>query len=282
MRSSASFAASRFQHLEAAGYGPAQMRQHVGAQFFVALGFRRLALERVDLAADFFQDVEHARQILFRAFELRFGQALAGFVFADAGGFFDDGAAVGWLVGKNLADAALLDDGVAFRAEAGAHEEILNVAQAGGFAVDQVFAFARAVEAAGDGDLGGLVRMAVSVGVGFRGAMRSASGSAMRQGDLGHAERLAVAGAGEDDVFHAGAAQALGALLAEDPTDGVAEVGFSAAVRAHDGGDAGAVEAHFGAIVERLEALDIDALELEQNLALHTIIETHLGGTNQS
>ena len=102
------------------------------------------------------------------------------------------------------------------------------------------------------------------------------------QGDLGEAQRLALAGAGEDDVFHAGAAQAFGALLAEDPTDGVAEVGFSAAVGAHDGGDAGAVEAHFGAIVERLEALDIDALELEQNLALHISIETHLGGTNQS
>jgi hypothetical protein len=29
------------------------------------------------------------------------------------------------------------------------------------------------------------------------------------------------------------------------------------------------VEAHFGAIVERLKALDIDAFELEQNLALH-------------
>jgi hypothetical protein len=42
------------------------------------------------------------------------------------------------------------------------------------------------------------------------------------------------------------------------------------------------VEAHFGAIVERLKALDIDALELEQNLALHISIETHLGGTNQS
>ena len=54
--------------------------QHFGAQLFVALGFRGLALERIRLAADFFQNVEHARQILFGAFELRFGQALARFV----------------------------------------------------------------------------------------------------------------------------------------------------------------------------------------------------------
>ena len=71
-----------------------------------------------------------------------------------------------------------------------------------------------------------------------------------RQRDLRHAERLALARAGEDHVFHARAAQALGALLAQHPTDGVAQVGFSTAVRAHDGGDAGAVEPHLGSVVE--------------------------------
>ena len=151
------------QHLEAAGNRLAQMRHHLRAQFLIAPGLRRLPLERIDLAADFFQNVEHARKILPRAFELRFGQALARFVFADAGGFFDDGAAVGRFVRKNLADAALLDDGVAFRAQAGAAEQILNVAQAGGAAVDQVFAFAGAVQAAGDGDLFGLRMRVVRV-----------------------------------------------------------------------------------------------------------------------
>ena len=66
---------------------------------------------------------------------------------------------------------------------------------------------------------------------------------------------LAVARAGEDHVFHAGAAQALGGLFAQHPTDGVAQVGFSAAVRPDDGRDAGAVEPHFGAIAKRLETL---------------------------
>ena len=70
----------------------------------------------------------------------------------DAGGFFDDGAAVLRLGAENLADAALLDDGVAFRPEAGAHEDVLNVAQAGRAAVDQVFAFAGTEQAASDGD----------------------------------------------------------------------------------------------------------------------------------
>ena len=141
------------QHPESPGHGLAQERHHLRAQFLVAPRLGRLPLERIHLPRDFFQDVEHARQVLLGAFELGFGQPLARLVLADAGGFFDDRAAVGRLVGKNLADAALLDDGVAFRPEAGAHEQVLDVAQAGGLAVDQVFAFAGPVQAARDGDL---------------------------------------------------------------------------------------------------------------------------------
>ena len=37
------------------------------------------------------------------------------------------------------------------------------------------------------------------------------------EGDLGHAGGLAVAGAGEDHIFHADAAQALGRLFAQHP-----------------------------------------------------------------
>ena len=53
----------------------------------------------------------------------------------------------------------------------------------------------------------------------------------------------------EDHVLHALAAQALGALLAEHPRDGVDDVALAAAVGADDGGDAG-VEGELGAIGE--------------------------------
>ena len=95
---------------------------------FDAWRFRELAW-RLDF---FFQDVEHAREIFvsrFRSFDL--GQALTRFIFPDASGFLDNGAAVGRFIGKDLPDAALFDDGVTFGAEAGAHEEILDVAQTG-------------------------------------------------------------------------------------------------------------------------------------------------------
>ena len=97
---------------------------------------------------------------------------------------------------------------------------------------------------------------------------------------MGHAERLSIAGAGENHVLHAGAAEALGALLAEDPADGIAEVRFSAAVRADDGGDAGTVESHVGAVVKRLEALDIDAFKFEHGSPFS--LDVHSGGVTPS
>ena len=72
---------------------PAQMRHHFRAQLLVAPRFGRLPLQRIHLPADFFQNVEHARKILPRAFQLRFGQTLARLVFPDARRFLDDGCA---------------------------------------------------------------------------------------------------------------------------------------------------------------------------------------------
>ena len=239
-----------------AGEHHAQAGIQLGLELAVALGLGCLPLERIHLAGDFLQDVVDARQILLGAFQLGFGQALAGLELGDAGGLFDDRAAVLRLGAENLADAALLDDGVAFRPEAGAHEEVLDIAQAGGAAVDQVFAFARAVQAAGDGDFRVLRRMSVFHGLQLvRGVLVVDVGVHQRHGDVGHAERLAVARAGENHVFHAGAAQALGGLLAQHPTDGIADVGLAAAVGPDDGGDPFPVEAQFGAIAKGLESL---------------------------
>ena len=72
--------------------------------------------------------------------------------------------------------------------------------------------------------------------------------------NLGHTGGLAVASAGEDDVLHLDAAEGFGGLLAEDPGDGIGDVGLAAAVGSDDGGDAFAGELDLGAITEGLEA----------------------------
>ena len=134
----------------------AQLGAHLVAQLGVALGLRGLPLQRVHLASDFVEDVVDAREVLLGVFEAGFRQTLARFELGDAGGLFDDGAAVGGLAAENLTDAALLDDGVGFRAETGAHEDVLNVAQAAELAVEQILALAGTEQAARDGDLAGL------------------------------------------------------------------------------------------------------------------------------
>ena len=203
------------------------------------------------MAADFFEDVEDTGEILLGAFELGFGETAFGFEAGDAGSFFDDGAAVSGAGGEDLADAALLDDGVGFRSEAGAHEDVLDVAETGLLAVDEIFTVAGAEQSAGDNQFA-----AFFDGLGDEGGDGAVGGGEIHQrkdgvdggiekgeGDAGHAHGLAVAGAGKDDIFHAGSAEAFGGLFTEDPVDGVAQVGFAAAVRPDDGGDASATEA---------------------------------------
>ena len=117
----------------AAGEDDAEAGAELVAEGAVTLGLGGLALERVHLAGDFFEDVVDAGEVLAGGFEAEFGEALLGLEASDAGGLFEDGAAVEGLGAEELADALLADDGVGLAAEAGAHEDVLNVAEAADF-----------------------------------------------------------------------------------------------------------------------------------------------------
>ena len=84
--------------------------------------------------------------------------------------------------------------------------------------------------------------------------------SRQAQAHLGGGAGLAGIAAVEDDVFHLLAAQALGALLAEHPRNGVGDVALAAAVGADDGGDA-LVEGQLRAVGKRLEAGNLETFE---------------------
>ena len=72
--------------------------------------------------------------------------------------------------------------------------------------------------------------------------------------DLGDAHRGALHRAVEDAVRHALGAEELVALFAQDPGDGIHDIGFAAAVGADDAGDPRAAEGDVGLLAERLKA----------------------------
>ena len=87
-------------------------------------------------------------------------------------------------------------------------------------------------------------------------------------GHVGHAQGLALTGARENHVFHAGSAQGFGGLFSQHPSDGIAEVGLAAAIRSDDGGDALTVESQLGALAKGFKSLQFDAFEFQQSIAL--------------
>src|SRR6185503_9808163 len=141
------------------GFALAPREQHLlpppqlVAQPLVAPRLRRLALQRAALLLHLEHDVVHAREVLLRGLELQLRGAAARLVLGDARRFLDQLAAIGRPRAENHADLPLLDDGVGLGAEARVHEQLVDVAQPADFAVDQVFALARAIEPARDLDV---------------------------------------------------------------------------------------------------------------------------------
>ena len=157
----------------------------------------------------------------------------------DAGGLLDHRAPVLGARVQHRVELALPDDHVLLTTDTGVGEEILDVEQPAGRAVELVLRVTLAEERAGDRDLGELDR-------------EQPRGVVDRERDLGAAERGTIGGAREDDVVHLAAAQRARALRAEHPRHRVDEVRLARAVRAHHDGHAG-LELEGGLVGERLE-----------------------------
>ena len=138
----------------------------------------------------------------------------------DARRLLKDLPAVGALDGQNLVDAPLADDGIAFPAQARVHEQLVDVLQAAGPAVNVVFALSGAVIPAGHRHLRLL-------------HLEDALGVVQHKGDLGEAQALALFRAVEDHVLHLGSSEGAGGLFPHHPADGVGDIGFAGTVGAH-------------------------------------------------
>jgi hypothetical protein len=223
------------------GHVEADGPQLVG-QSGVGAGGGGLALEWPDLAFDFTDQVEEALQVLLGGGQAALGPLAATPELEDAGRLFDHGPTV---FGPRLQDGvevALADDDVLLTTDPGVGEQLLDVEEATGRAVDRVLAVARPEQGPGDGDLGevrGQLARTVVDG----------------EGDLGPAERRPVGRAHEDDVLHLGRAHGARSLGAEHPGHGVDDVRLAAPVGADDDRDAG-LEFEHRRVGEGLESFE--------------------------
>ncbi len=230
----------------AAEQDPVQQLAVFLVDLLVAAGGAGLALERAQRAVELGDDVVDAQQVGEGLLELDLGDPLALAVAGDAGRLLDQAAPLLRLAREDHADLALLDHRIGADAQAGVHQEVLDVAQPHLLAVDPVAAFAAPEDLPLHHDHA--VDRVLGRGVGLEG-----------EADLGHPHRRPFVGAVEDDVFHLVAAQALGRLLAEHPGDRVRQVRLAAAVGPDDRGDARR-EAHLDLFEERFEPGDLETV----------------------
>ena len=195
----------------------------VGLELAVAPGHFGLRLQLFQLAVEFAQDVFDAGQVLARVGQAVFGLAAPFLVARHPGRLFQEHPQFFGARLDQAVDHALADDGVAAGAQAGAQEDVVDVAAADLLVVDEVAAGAVAGQHAAHRD--------------FRVGAPLAGGAPLAVVEhhfhRGPRRRLAVAGAVENDVLHGLAAQFRGLGLAQHPAHGINDVRFSAAIGTH-------------------------------------------------
>ncbi len=215
----------------------------------VPLGRAGLAFEMLKLPVEFLADVVEPVQVFPGVANAVLRLPATLLVLRDSRGFLQVDPQIFGFSLNQLADHALLDDGVAARPEAGAEEDVHDVPAPAFVAVQEVGGLGFPGDLTPDRDFG--VRRVL--------AADPAVFVAEDQLDAGNRRGLAGVGAVEDDVGEVLAAQLLRRTLPHDPANGVDDVGLAAAVGANDGAPI-AGEDDGCRIDERLEASELDLL----------------------
>ena len=221
------------------------------AEPFVALALPRLPPQALDLRIDVLEHVLDADEIVLRPFEPQFRFVSARMQSGDARRLLQHQPPRGGLGRDDLANLALPHHRGRAGAGGGVGEQQLHVARARFPPVDAIGGSLVALDPAYDLDRLGIVE----------GGGRAAVGIVERQPDFGDVSRWAAPGAREDHVLHAGGAHVLVRILAHDPAHGLDEIGFAAAVRTDDPGQA-RLDLEFGRIAKTLESGHAQPLEL--------------------
>ena len=219
------------QLFQPGGMGLIVHQEHIDLQTFhflpgiqIDLCLLRLLLQRSHLALQFGQDIPDPDQVLLFTVQLADRGHFAPLELDNAGGFIEKLPAVLRLVGQDPVDLALTDDGIAFLADAGIVEHLIDIPQPAGQAVDHVFALTAAVKTPGYCDL--VIR-----------DRQDMVRIVQRNRHIGKAQGPPQLGAGKNDILHGMSPQLFDLLLAQNPADRVGDIALAAAVGADDGRD---------------------------------------------
>ena len=210
----------------------------------VPLGALALPRQAAHLARHLVDQVVQPLQIARRLLEAAFRRAATIAIEADARRLLEQLAPIVGTIGEQRVDHLALDHDAGAGAEPRATQQVGDVAQAAGRAVEEVVAVARAREPARDHDF--LERDGEDPLV-----VREV------QRDFGHVHRTPRRRALEDHLVHLRAAHEARALLAEHPAHGVGHVRLAASVRTDDRRHA-RLEHQMRGVREGLEAVELE------------------------
>ena len=198
------------------------------------------------------EEILHPQQVGLGRLQLQFGLMPARLQAADARRLLEQTAPIGRLGVHDRADPALTDDRRAVRARSGIGEQDLDVARPHFPAVHPEHRSGAAADPPR--------QLQLVVVAQLRQGQRRA---AQMQLHLRQVERRPGDGAGEDHGVHLVAAQAARRCLAHHPAQGIDQIGFAAAIGAHDAGQP-RLDQQLGRMPERLEAGEAELGDLHR------------------
>ena len=210
------------------------------AQFLELLRLAHLTLQGADLTLHLPEDVCLAQEILLGLLDLPQRLLAVRLELRDTCGFLEYRTTVFRLGRQNRVNLPLRHYRIRTRANASAHEEVLDVPESTRLFVEEVFAGTVAIYAPRD-------RHFMIVGPQFLLAVGKC------YIHFRETERFARVRPVEDYIHKFGASQSRGALLAQNPADCIGDIGFSASVRADDSYKS-RIECEPGLVGETLEA----------------------------
>jgi hypothetical protein len=215
----------------------------------IALGATHLLLDTWDLLFELNEQIVDAKRVGSRLIQTSLRLALPRAIARCTRDALEQFATFFRFRRQDCVNFALRNNGGKLSRKPSSHEEVGDIAEPHLRLIEEEFALAGTVRAPCNRK--------------FRKRHRQgAVGIVEGQGNLGHAERPALAVAGEDDVVHARPAQLTRTLLAEHPAHCIDKVRFAGAVRTDDRRNAW-LEFEMRSVSERFEAEEIDALKVD-------------------